>query len=846
MTTFNCPRCGQASTPERCPSCGRGPEPLLARLAELDAALRVLSPLARSRGVVEAERHEVLGELGRLAAALRAAETPPSTGTQSPASPYVPTASQTPPMPPPPEPARAERGEVGSKTVQTVLLALGGLLVAAAIIIFTAVAWRHLGDTGRLAILGSFTALMLAIPVALGRSRLSATAETFATLAALAMWCSALAGYYQYLPPGASLSAEAVGTWTLLVLAVLAAYRAAVTVTAAGWALLPLAAVGSAFAATGEVFNAALIMGAIAVVLASASSVVANRPSGYTGSDLWASRLLLCGGVLLAFLAGLRLAFGLSDAWVPPIAAAVAVLAAGNLLATLYARRADASLTTMLMASSATASLIVAAWVLAIRSGDPALAIPSLALLAAVAAVLIEETDDAKTPTTPANRVSAVALIATLAGFAIVAAGAPELTAYLAASVLIGLIAPLFTDPLRTSLRHAAYIGSLGVGAAGALIALSGLPVVLWYADAPPLLTWEVPIVLVLLGSTAPLVPRPRRLDLVATALTFAIVAAASLMWREGTTSEALAVAAFALTAVIALILALGSPTLSGRCTGWSLLTLWLPVTAGAALASGALGDDSIRAEFGLVVAAAAMLVTAAGAPRRSRPDRVLAAVLAHVLAGSTVAMMTITEWFGALIGSEPGSKLLPAAIGVYTLALVGVALMAPVKQWSYAIAAMCTGAFGWWTLMVSYAVETLEWFTVPPALALSGLGLWRLLRRPESGSWPILGTAIALGLGPSLLMALAEDDLARRVGVGAAAVAVVVAGLARRWQAPLVLGSITLLALTANELSLVWHAIPVWIPPAIGGAVLIAAGATFERRRRDLGRLRDGLKSMR
>ena len=84
-----------------------------------------------------------------------------------------------PPMTPPPHRPR-QRGEVASKTVQTLLLSLGGLLVAAAIVIFTAVAWRHMGDGGRLLVLGAFTALMLAVPAVLIRFRLWATAETFA------------------------------------------------------------------------------------------------------------------------------------------------------------------------------------------------------------------------------------------------------------------------------------------------------------------------------------------------------------------------------------------------------------------------------------------------------------------------------------------------------------------------------------------------------------------------------------------------------------------------------------------------------------------------------------------
>ncbi len=240
------------------------------------------------------------------------------------------------------------------------------------------------------------------------------------------------------------------------------------------------------------------------------------------------------------------------------------------------------------------------------------------------------------------------------------------------------------------------------------------------------------------------------------------------------------------------------------------------------------------------------MLAIAAGAPRRSRPDRVLGAVLAHVLAGATAVAMAFGEWFEHLVSGSDASLYLPAALGVYTVALTGVALMAPVKKLPYVIAALSTGTVAWWTLMASLEVATLEGYTVPPAAALFAIGLWGLLRRPETGSWSQLSAAIGLGLGPSLLMALGEGDPARRVGVGAAALAVVVVGLARRWRAPLVLGAIALLVLAVNELALVWHAIPQWMPPAVGGAILIVAGATFEKRRRDVARLRATLRSMR
>ncbi len=748
-----------------------------------------------------------------------------------------------PPMTPPPHRPR-QRGEVASKTVQTLLLSLGGLLVAAAIVIFTAVAWRHMGDGGRLLVLGAFTALMLTVPAVLIRFRLWATAETFASLAALALWCSALAGYYLMRPDRSPLSAEAVGLWTLLVLAALLAYRWGVGTTATGWALLPLAALGSMYAAAGETMHAALLMTAMAAMLAAGSRIVARRPTRHTHSDLWASHVLLCAAVALAFLAGLRVAFSLDESLVPPVAAAAAVLAAGSLVATVRIRRSETAVTTILVAASASIAMTVVAWALAARSGEAALAIPSLALLGALIAALIDELSGTDGEAT--RKASGLAAVAAPAAFAIVVADAPELTSYLAASVLVGLLALRMPEPLRRSLRHAAYIGGAAVAGVGAVTSLAALPAVWWDAPFPPTLDWEVPVVLALLSFTAVLVPAHRRLDLVALTLTFAAIAASVRLWEvDPARFDAMPVVGFALASAIALTGAMASATLDGRCVSWCLLAVWLPLT-GSMIGASRIDAAPSLIGFGLVAAAAAMLAIAAGAPRRSRPDRVLAAILAHVLAGVTAGTMMVGDWFGQVVSGSDERLHLPAALGVYTLALTGVALMAPVKKLPYVIAAMCTGTVAWWTLLAALSAETLELYTAFPALVLFAFGVWRLLRRPETGSWAHLAAPIAVGIGPSLLMALVEGDVLRRVAVGAAALAVVAVGVARRWQAPLLLGSLTLLVLTINELVLVWHAIPQWIPPAVGGAILIGAGATFEKRRRDVVRLREQLKSMR
>jgi hypothetical protein len=243
------------------------------------------------------------------------------------------------------------------------------------------------------------------------------------------------------------------------------------------------------------------------------------------------------------------------------------------------------------------------------------------------------------------------------------------------------------------------------------------------------------------------------------------------------------------------------------------------------------------------------MLVTAAGMPRRSRPDRVLGAILAHVLAGTTAALMLIAGWTSAALdGSGAGiSPLIAAAITAYALALGGVALLAPVKRVPYAFAAFGAAVLAYWSLLWSFRVELLEYFTAPPAVALFAIGVWWMARRPGLGSWAALAPAALLGLAPTLMLVLAQEGgSARRIGVGAAALAIVVASAVRRWQAPLVLGSAVLAVLTVHELVLLWSVIPKWIPLAIGGAVLIGAGATLEQRRRDIARLSRTVKAMR
>ncbi len=116
-------------------------------------------------------------------------------------------AVQPPPAPPAPVPAAQAGPETSTASVQTVLLVLGGVLLAVAAVVFTAVAWATFGVAGRAIILATFTAVTLAVPVVLRRRELTATAETVAALALLlvlldgyAAWTVNLAGVRELAP----------------------------------------------------------------------------------------------------------------------------------------------------------------------------------------------------------------------------------------------------------------------------------------------------------------------------------------------------------------------------------------------------------------------------------------------------------------------------------------------------------------------------------------------------------------------------------------------------------------------------------------------------------------------
>jgi hypothetical protein len=129
---------------------------------------------------------------------------------------------------------------------------------------------------------------------------------------------------------------------------------------------------------------------------------------------------------------------------------------------------------------------------------------------------------------------------------------------------------------------------------------------------------------------------------------------------------------------------------------------------------------------------------------------------------------------------------------------------------------------------VLASGTTTVEWFTVPPALVLLGIGIiaWR-----NQSSWVYLGPGLLLGLVPSTLLANSNDNWIRVTLVVAAALAVILVGTQRGLQAPFVIGAAVLAKIAVWQFLEVAPLIPRWITLGLAGAILLTVGATYERR---------------
>lgn len=786
-----CPQCrGQLSGPASCPSCGlvlTGPAAV--RLWEVDVELLRL----------DAARTSLLSERADLLAQLRG----------EPGGAPVSTV--------PAPPVATPRPEWTPQRVQNALLGLGGLLLAVAALVFTAVTYDRLGAGGRAAVLATLTAAAaLAVPRALRRG-LTSTAET---LSVVALVLAALDAYgLRTLGVGDGLSGPVFAAVSAGALALLAA---------AGAALVPVR-----LPRVAAVLLAQLPVPLLLVEAQPSAATTATVLAGLAAADLAGIALLR------SRFRELRLVAALCAATVTVLAVLLAAVA-------LVAQPGAGALALLACAAvvAAAAALAVAPAARLVLSAVPV----GLAALAALGAAR-PELSDLQLPLVPA----AVAVVAVLAAVQLPRAlrpgpvtGAVVVAAVAALAVaehaVTGLLDPLswalepWTLADGTGARAAlsplgAWRGSLvtpvvlaaaaaAVGGAGlalrraaqaavpagvlAVAALSLLPVGL---DLPYPLALAV---LVVAGAAAVLVPVPDRTALPAR-LAGAAVLLLAVAWSLADRTPTLVV----LPAAAALLATVRVPRLAVPATAAAGL-----LAAGELAAVGAAADLA-RDQVGALLVVAVGALVALAAPALGRDRRAGSEAAAGLVGAAAISLTSV----------DPGWLSWTLA-GLALVALAG-ALRADRRRLAGAGGLLLAASS--WVRLADAGVTDPEPYVLPLAAVALVLGHLRRRREPRTRSFAAYGPGLSALLLPSLLASYAGSPLWRPLLLAGVALVVVLLGVRDRLQAPLAIGGAVLAADAVLLLAPYAAALPRWLVLGAAGALLVAVGATYERRRRDL-----------
>ncbi|MFD3698721.1 SCO7613 C-terminal domain-containing membrane protein [Streptomyces sp. NPDC058646] len=731
--------------------------------------------------------------------------------------------------------------ETSAPSAQNVLLALGAVLLAVAALAFTLVSWGSLGIGGRSAVLAAVTAAALGAPVALLRRGLRSTAESVAAVGLLLTVLDAYALYAVALP-----DTDPVG------------YAAAATAAGAalwagyGWALaLRAGPEGPA----GRVPALRIPLPA-AVLAAQWPLPLAALAAGAGPLGLgWA---LLATAVLDAALA-LRVRAGWAvAAWVP-----AAVLGAGALLTGAGRSWAAASVAGALAPGALL--LAVAAFGVAVTWCRPRLrAAASAGGLAAVAALggaVRPELD-------PGWVVVAHLLLALPLLAAVRAAGLPE--------------------PVRRGLCGAgALVAALAALAAWSavvptLLVRVGVLDEVWAASTPAADPYwpgaAVPVVLLVAAGAARwlsrALPRPLLPVVAVTAAWAGLFAAPVLLGFP---------VAVVLAVQSAVTAGAGALALRSRARGTAVAAGVCALAGAANVSLGALdGRTATFAVWGLLGAGCAAGAAYGAAPRLTRSWAAVCAVgyATAVLVAVCAAVPLAPGWWALPVLAVPAAvAALGPRLGGVRVAAEGSAAVAGGVAVALALAAgragtvalvlalagvICAGAavradrrqLGWaagalfvlatWVRLAEAWVTAPEAYTLPVTVPALAVGLLRRRRDPRCPSWTAYGPGLAATLLPSLLAAWGDPHWLRPLLLGAAALTVTLIGAQRRLQAPLLLGGAVLAAVALHELApyvvQVVGVLPRWLPPALAGLLLLAVGATYEKRLREARRLRDAL----
>ncbi|PZT75291.1 MULTISPECIES: SCO7613 C-terminal domain-containing membrane protein [unclassified Streptomyces] len=826
-----------------------------------------LALLDRELARLDARRAQLLTRRAWLVRVLGAAAAAPAAGP----APWGPPPGRGPVAPWGPAAVPAAGGfgppQAAAPSAQNVLLVLGGLLLAVAALAFTLVSWGDMGIGGRSAVLTAVTAGALLAPVALLRRGLSSTAEALAALASVLMVLDAYAVYEVAVP-----DADGAG-YTATAAAVLAVLWGAYGLLLDRLRLpLPLAVCSAqlplvlwAWAAdAGPLWFAAALL-----VTAALDGVVALRGGRVPVRVTACVALCVTGGsgLLVALVESLS-AGGPAGAVVPG-----ALLLAGAAAALAGARRAPAAFA---VAGGAVAGLAAVAAVGGVPAAGPADGWPVLAYLLCGGVLLV----GVRAPlgvsvgrglgwasgavvagsvlvSLPPVTVVAVGPVSRLGGVwsgvprdgARGAVGAVELPwsemAY--APVVLLLVAVAlgaayrWWEGLLGWAGPAVAVGPAWRGAAGSAAVASGwagllvLPVALDLSFAAALA-----VRLVLVVASFALAVAALRAGARGVAVTAAVVGAAGAL-GAGLLSLATEAGTYTVFGVLLVVFAGLAVVLDGRA---GVSPVVVPAAACAAVVCAGVPMGALGASLGWAVHEAAVLLLVVPA---------VTVVLGARLKGHAVALPV--EVAGAAVGvvavamAVGDARFLALVLALCGVLAAGTALRAERRP---SAGYLATGLFvlaAWVRLSVA-GVSAPEAYTLPVTVPALVVGVLRRRRDPAASSWAAYGAGLSVTLVPSLGAAWTDPHWTRPLLLGLAALVVTLVGARLRLQALLVLGGAVLALDALHELApyvvQVAGALPRWVVPALAGVLLLAVGATYERRLRDARRLREALGRMR
>ncbi len=831
-----CPACGwyvpvPIPVDATCPHCAF---PLTgaqaADLRELNVAL----------ATVDAERNRLLGRRAQLLAQPRHIAPPARSWEQGP---------------------RPQAGETTPLAAQNVLLSLGGVLLAVAAIAFTVISWGHLGIGGRAAVLALLTMAAMAVPALLLRRALSATAEVVACLGLVLLLLDTYAVRRTLLPGGDGTAYAAVSI--TVVSAVWAGYAVVMRSRAGRGLVLPApAALVLAqlplplwAAADRSVFGGACALLGTAVFDGAALTALKwSGPRAFRLTAMVAGCVTGGWGLLIAGALSVR-ADGFGAAF---RAAALLLVAAVCAVAMAYRMPVGQE-----NDSAGWGRVRHAAWVLGVVAG--------LSCLAGVGGLIrVFAVGDWAVP----GYLAGAAALLGVTGPAWRAGGRRVVVSGVAAGALVvhGVAAVWAMASLSVGVFGTlGWVGSVWTGApAGARAAVPGWEVP--GSSAAVVVAAEVAVVLSVIAFRGVRADQAFSGALVMGALAADGISAALDPPYAVAVGSRVALAVLLLgaarvlggRAMVARTAVVGAVVVSVTTVGWALAeraatlsVLAVLLVAFAAAAWRAQAQQ--RAVAGVAAVACAAGLAWAGPLAGGWPAYGAAFVVLAVAAGALLcgvrAQERAVEYSGygaaglALVLAAGDAGALSAALGLAGVLAAGLALRADRRPWAGYAAAVLMVAAGWVRLGAS-DVTAPEAYTLPVTVAALGMGWLRRRRDPAVSSWGAYGAGLAATLLPSLVTAWGDAHWLRPMLLGVGALVVTLLGARYRLQAPLLLGGVVLALDALHELApfvlQVLGVLPRWLPLALAGVVLLAAGATYEQRLRDVRRVRDAFNLLR